>query len=147
IRQFEERFTADQKIQQEQREKEYRLKFYERQAEVYFELCDLVARIATSKNRNPADIQKFDQLLVGKLSIVGDEDVIAAVTMFNLKLRGKPVPMPIPEPPPPPPTLSELAYAVSAACRTSLQKAFPGVEIGKLAKYGSLGPVGPDAEK
>lgn len=146
VRQFEERFKADQQIQQAQREKEYRLRFYERQAEVYFELCDLVSRIATSRQRNAADVQKFDQLLVGKLGIVGDEDVISAVTMFNLRLRGKPIPMRVPEPPSTP-TLAELAYAVSDACRSSLQKAFPGVEIGKLATYGGLGPVGPDADK
>lgn len=142
IRQFQERFIADQQVQREQRQKDYRLKFYEKQMEVYLELCELVSRIAVSPKPTQTDIHIFDQLVIGKVAIVADESVVEAVQQFNAKLKGqRPMllePTKLRMPPQPLPTLQELAYNVSAACRRSLQKAFPGVEIGFLMKYGAL---------
>src|SRR4051794_8437604 len=54
--QAEEKREADRKAElqlkardTEQREKEYKLQFYHRQAEVYFELCDTASRIALAR--------------------------------------------------------------------------------------------------
>jgi hypothetical protein len=145
VRQFQERFQAEQEAQREQREKDYRLKFYDRQVEVYLELCELSSKLATTRQRSAADVQKFDQLLVGRLSVVGDDEVVETASRFNRLLRGKWI-SPPDELRIPPPTLPQLAFEVSNACRRSLEKAFPGVKIGTLGKYGNLGPVGPEPE-
>jgi hypothetical protein len=115
----------------EQREKDYKVRFYTSEVEVYFELCDTTAKIALALHMHDVlrELERFKELYIGRLSVIGDEEVYRAATSFNdalVRLRGKDVISG---------ELLRLAANVSRACRSSLKGAFPS--IGELPPEGS----------
>jgi hypothetical protein len=115
----------------EQREKDYKVRFYNSQVEVYFELCDTTAKIALAPHMHDVlrELERFKELYVGRLSVIGDEEVYRAATVFNdalVRMRGKDVNSG---------ELLRFAANVSRACRSSLKGAVPS--IGELPPEGS----------
>jgi hypothetical protein len=112
----------------EQREREYKVRFYERQASVYFEICDVTAKIALARRQTDAvaENERFKELFVGRLYVVADQPVYDAVLRFNDELRKLRSDKPTPN------ALLPLARGIAAACRDSLRDAFPNI--------GTLGP-------
>ncbi len=110
----------------DRREKDFKLRYYAGKAEVYFDLCDAVARIALAdpKPDGTLDTTRFYELLVGRLAVVGSQDAYAAALRFRDALA-------LPKGERPRPTeLVRLARGVTDACRRDLRDAFP--TIGEL---------------
>jgi hypothetical protein len=72
-------------VEIEQREKDYKVRFYNSPVEVYFELCYTTAKIALAPHMHDVlrELERFKELYVGRLSVIGDEDVYRAATSFN----------------------------------------------------------------
>jgi hypothetical protein len=118
-------------VEIEQREKDYKVRFYTSEVEVYFELCDTTAKIALAPQMHDVlrELVRFKELYVGRLSVIGDEEVYLEATVFNdalVRMRGKDVNSG---------ELLRLAANISRACRSSLKGAFPS--IGELPSEGS----------
>jgi hypothetical protein len=106
-----------------QREKDYKVRFYNSQVEVYFELCDVTSKIALASHPQDVrrELERFKELYVGRLTVIGDEEVYQAAQSFNnalLRMRGKDVV---------PGELLRLASNISRSCRSSLRGAFPSI--------------------
>lgn len=121
------------------RQKEYSTKFYEKQIQVYSELCGVIARIMLVDSPTMAQFQEFDELIAGKVLPFADKTVRHHTIALNhaLKLKAgliketaedEKVKAKIPG------TIitnpNTLAMMVINDCRISLGRAFPNIDIG-----------------
>ena len=136
-REFDAKFTQERKDADDlkdrelhQRVKDFQLTFYQRQIAAYSEINETTAKIALAKSVADAekDIDKLEEIIVGKLATVSDDYVRLAVFDFNNKLRPLRKDQPMPE------DVQYAAYEVSKACGDSLRAAFD------LRVYGALPP-------
>ncbi len=132
----------------EQRAKDFKIKFYEKQMAAYTELCQLASKIAMTVRTQDTDkdFSRLQELLLGDLAVVADYDVYAAAMRFNQALvkmrRNRPGSMPK--------EIPNRAYDVSLACRRSLMSTFElrgAGGIGDLPGPGeAVGAVVPEGE-
>ena len=129
---IQERADADALKDRElhQRVKDFQLTFYQRQMAAYSEITETTAKISLAKTVADAekDIDKLQEIIVGKLATVADDNVRLAVFDFNNTLRPLRRDQPMPE------GVQYAAYEVSKACGDSLRAAFD------LRVYGALPP-------
>jgi hypothetical protein len=121
----------------EQREKDFKIRFYERRMDAYMELCSLTGKIAfwkeipngvnTPENvkKNADNLENFCALGMGKFALVADEQVYSAFMDFYREIN--------------PANITTSGFiksdkvglmmvkhtALTTACRSSLQDAFP----------------------
>lgn len=151
IKGVQDKLEAEAKAERElrakelaEREKDYKVRFYEKRLVVYDEICEVTARIATHRKLEDTkpDLLRFEQLLLGKLTATADKPVMDAVWAFNDAIRelGPTRQYKLPT------DLQPFAYDVATACKTSMARAFPtvpfaGAMVGqKIGGIGSLPP-------
>lgn len=137
-RQFEKKFAEDhdqferklekeildtkglRRSELEQRLKDFRLKFYEKQMQVYADTCQSAARMAASRSAQDAlpDWGKLNQLYMSDIPMVADPLVFAAVQEFLTAFSRMKLSNEVPT------EIKSLAMQISEACRASLSSSF-----------------------